>query len=88
MGSRFAENIHDARQRLVGTGTHVERLVRKDGCIDAGHVISSRSSSAHSRAAEAGQSMLTMQPRRRVIRNIASTGFAGTVSGTKPAGPK
>jgi len=78
MRSRLAEHIHDARQRLVGARTHVERLERKEGCVDADHLISSRSSSAHSCATEAGHTMLTVPPRRRTLmRIVPSAGLAG-----------
>jgi hypothetical protein len=48
MRTRFAKDIDNAGQRLVDTGTHVERLYREPGHIDPDHRMSSRSSSAHS----------------------------------------
>src|ERR1700722_4074901 len=64
VGARFAEYAHDASQRLVGAGTHVEGLDREPSRIDADHLISSRSSSAHPCATDTGHSMLTVPPRR------------------------
>src|SRR3984885_15316589 len=59
MCTRFAKYIHDAGQRLIDTRTHIERLYGEPGRIDSDHLISSRSSSAQSCAADAGHSMLT-----------------------------
>src|ERR1700722_3673670 len=70
MGARFAEHAHDASQRLVGADTHVERLDREPSRIDADHLINSRSSNAHSCAADAGHSMLTVPPWRRTLIRI------------------
>jgi hypothetical protein len=84
MRTRFAKDIHDAGQRLVDTRTHVERLYRKPGRIDPDHLMSSRSSSAHSCAADAGHSTITVPPRRRTLMRIAaSVGFDGSGTGTK-----
>ena len=84
MRTRFAKDIHDAGQRLVDTGTHVERLHCEPGRIDSDHLISSRSSSAHSCAADAGHSTITVPPRRRTLIRIApSVGFDGSGTGTK-----
>jgi len=84
MRTRFAKDIHDTGQRLIDTGTHVERLYGEPGRIDSDHLISSRSSSAHSCAADAGHSMLTVPPRRRTLMRIAaSVGFDGSGTGTK-----
>ena len=48
--------------------------------------MSSRSSSAHSCAADAGHSTLTVPPRRRTSMRIApSAGFEGSATGTKPS---
>ena len=84
MRTRFAKDIHDARQRLIDTGTHIERLYGEPGRIDSDHLISSRSSSAHSCAADAGHSMITVPPRRRTLIRIApSVGVDGSGTGTK-----
>src|SRR5277367_349840 len=84
MSSRFTEHVHHASQRCIGAGAHVERLYRKPGRIDADHLMSSRSSSAHSCAADAGHSTLTAPPRRRTSMRITpSAGFDGSVTGTK-----
>src|SRR5579862_2161260 len=71
MGSRFTEHIHDASQRFIYSGTHVERFHRHPSRIDPDHLISSLSSKAHSRAADAGHSMLTLRPLRRTSMRIA-----------------
>jgi hypothetical protein len=84
MRTRFAKNIHDAGQRLVNPGTHVERLYREPGNIDPYHRMSSRSSNAHSCAADAGHSTITVPPRRRTLMRIAaSVAFDGSGTGTK-----
>src|ERR1700722_15530865 len=59
MSSSFAEHIDHPRERRVDTGAHIQRLNRKPGSIDADHFMSSLSKSAHSRAADAGHSILT-----------------------------
>src|SRR5277367_2327579 len=83
MSARLTEHIHNARQRLVDAGAHVERLYGQPGRIDADHLISSRNSSAHSCAAEAGHSTVTRPPRRRTsIRIAAETGLEDSGSGT------
>ena len=84
MRARFAKDIHDAGQRLIDTRTHIERLHREPGRIDSDHLNSSRSSSAHSCAADAGHSTITVPPRRRTLMRIAaSVGFDGSGTGTK-----
>src|ERR1700684_1457997 len=45
MRTRFAKYIHDTGQRLIDTGTHIERLYGEPSRIDSDHLISSRSSS-------------------------------------------
>ena len=86
MSTRFAEDIHDAGQRLIDAGAHVERLYREPGRIDPDHLMSSRNSSAHSCAADAGHSTLTVPPRRRTSMRIApSAGLDGSGTGTKPS---
>ena len=86
MGSRFTKHIHDAGQRFVHAGTHVERFYGKPRRIDADHLTSSRSISAHSCAADAGHSMLTARPlRRTTMRIVPSVGLAGNPTGTKPS---
>jgi hypothetical protein len=47
MRTRFAKDIHNAGQRPVDAGTHVERLYREPGRIDPDHLMNSRSSNAH-----------------------------------------
>jgi hypothetical protein len=84
MRSRFAKHAHNAGQCLIDAGTHVERFYCQPGRIDADHLMSSRSSSAHSCAADAGRSTLTVPPRRRTsMRIVPSAGFEGSATGTK-----
>jgi hypothetical protein len=56
--------LHDTRKRRVGSGTHVHGLGREPHCVDADHLNQSRSQAAHSAAAAAGQTTLTVVPER------------------------
>jgi hypothetical protein len=69
----------------IHSGSHVQRLHSKPRGIDADHFMSSRSSSAHSPAAEAGHSILTvLEPRRTSMRIAASVALEEILTGTKP----
>src|ERR1700694_2550082 len=86
MSSRFTEHIHNASQRFVEPRTHIERLHGEPRRIDADHLTSSRSISAHSCAAEAGHSMRKARPlRRTTMRMVPSAELAGKPTGTKPS---
>jgi hypothetical protein len=77
--------LHHASERGVHAGSHIERFNGKPGRIDADHFMSSRSSRAHSPAAEAGHWMLTvLEPRRTSMRIAASVALAEIPTGTKP----
>src|SRR5580704_17227239 len=81
---RFAEHVHHSSQCRINAGAHVDRLYREPGRIDSDHLISSRNSSAHSCAANAGHSTLTVPPRRLTsIRITPSAGLDGSDIGTK-----
>lgn len=85
MRARCAEHAHHSSQRRVHSCAHVERLHSEPGRIDADHLMSSRSSSAHSRPADAGHSMLTVfEPRRTSIRITVSVAVEEILTGTKP----
>src|SRR6185503_7690232 len=65
MRTSRAEHAHHPSERGVDARSHVEWFNGEPGRIDADHFMSSRSSSAHSPAAEAGHWMLTvLEPRR------------------------
>src|SRR5882757_5650249 len=86
MRTRFAKDIHDAGQRLVDAGTHVKRLHCEPGRIDPDHRMSSRNNSAHSCAADAGHSTVTLPPQRRTsIRIAPEVALGGSGTGTKPS---
>src|SRR5271154_434388 len=86
MSTRFTEDIHDAGERLIDAGAHVERLYGEPGRVDPDQRMSSRNSSAHSCAADAGHPTATVPPRRRISMRIApETGLEGSGSGTKPS---
>jgi hypothetical protein len=88
MSTRLTEDIHYPCKWFVDAGTHVERLNGEPGRIDADHFMSSRSSAAHSCAADAGHSTGTLPPRRRTSMRIAlETGLDGNGSGTNPSRP-
>jgi hypothetical protein len=87
MSSSFAEHVHHARKRGIRARSHIKRLYREPGGIDSDHLMSSLSSSAHSLAADAGHSMLTLRPLRRTSTRIGpSVGLTGIGSGTKLSG--
>ena len=68
-----AKDIHDAGQRLVDTGTHVERLHREQAASIRITVSSRSGAGAQSCAADAGHSTITVPPRRHtLIRIVAS----------------
>src|ERR1700735_535249 len=85
MRSSFTEHAHDASQRFVDSGTHVERFYREPSRVDPDHLMISRSNSAHSCAAAAGHSMITVPPRRRTLMRIMPSVFEGRITGTKPS---
>jgi hypothetical protein len=88
MSTRFAKHIHHTGERFVHTGTHVERLHSKPGGIDPNHLINSRKSSAHSCAADAGHSTVTVPPRRRTLMRIEPPAtFEVSDTGTKDGAP-
>jgi hypothetical protein len=60
MGARRAEHAHYSRKCRVHCRAHIERLTSKASRIDADHLMSARSSSAHSRPAEVGQCILIL----------------------------
>jgi hypothetical protein len=67
----LAKYLDHARKRRVYSGSHVQRLYGNPGGIDADHFMSSRNSGAHSCAADAGHSMLTLRPlRHSSTRNL------------------
>jgi hypothetical protein len=73
MRARLAEHTHHASERRIHLRAHVQRLNGKPTPLDADHLMSSRSSNAHSRAADAGHSTLTvLEPRRTSMRIAAS----------------
>lgn len=72
MRPRFAEHAHDARQRRVRPGAHVERLDGHPGRVDSNYRNSSRSHPAHEFAAEMGQAILTAQAPRRSSMRMSS----------------
>ena len=81
---RGAPNIfHDrAAKRLASASAHVHRLGRAARPLDADHRSQSRSQAAHSAAAAAGQTTLTVVPERcSSIRMSPSTGGAFSDSG-------
>src|SRR5215469_5291453 len=85
MRSGRAKHAHHPSQCGVDAGPHIERFNGKPDRIDADHFMSSRSSSAHSPAAEAGHWMLTvLEPRRTSMRIAASAVLAEIPIGTKP----
>lgn len=85
MRSSRAEYAHHPSKRCVHSSSHVERLHSQPSRIDADHFMSSRNSSAHSPAAEAGHWMLTvLEPRRTSMRIAASVVLAEIPNGTKP----
>jgi hypothetical protein len=53
MRSSRAEHAHHPSECGVHAGSHIERFNGKPGRIDGDHFMSSRSSSAHSPAAQA-----------------------------------
>jgi hypothetical protein len=87
MSARRTEHAHYAGECRVHPRAHVERLHRQPGRIDADHLMSSRSSSAHSRAAEAGQCTLILLDPRRSSMRITQSASALTATGTKAAPP-
>src|ERR1700728_3603170 len=74
----LAKYLDHTRERRVYYGSHVQRLHGNPGGIDADHFMSSRNSRAHSCAADAGHSMLTLRPLRhsstRIGRSAPSVG--------------
>ena len=88
MSTCFAKNIHHTGQRLIDAGAHVERLNSEPSRIDPDHLSSSRNSSAHSCATDAGHSMLTVPPRRCIlIRMAPPVEFDRSDTGTKFGAP-
>src|SRR5579862_5855161 len=84
VSSRFAKHVDDTSEGRIDAGAHVERLYREPGRIDADHFMSSRSSIAHSRAADAGHCRFKLRPFRRISTRITlSTGIEGNATGTK-----
>ena len=83
----FTEHTHHTRKGRVDSSSHVQRLNGQPSRIDADHLMSSRSSSAHSPAADAGQCTLTvLAPRRTSIRIVASVALEESATGIKPPG--
>jgi hypothetical protein len=84
MRSSHPKHAHHPSKCSVHAGSHIERLNGKPGRIDADHFISSRSSSAHSPAAEAGHWMLTVLEPRRTSMRIAASALEEIPTGTNP----
>jgi len=88
MRARFAKDAHHPSQRRVNSGAHIQRLNRKPRDIDPDHLTSSRSTTAHSRAADTGHSTLTvLDPRHTSIRIIAADGAAPEIATGKNPPP-
>jgi hypothetical protein len=84
VSSRFTEHSHDASEGGIDAGAHIERLYCEPGRVNTDHFMSSRSSSAHSRAADAGHCRLIVRPlRRNSTRITLSVGLEGSATGTK-----
>ena len=76
MGACLPKHTHNARQRGINTGAHIERFHREPGCVDPDHLRTSRSHSAHSCSAELGHRMLTVKAPRRILIWIAEPSVA------------
>ena len=85
MRASLAEHTHHSSKRRVHPRAHVQRFNSQPSRIDADHLMSSRSSNAHSRAADAGHSTLTvLEPRRTSIRIAVSLEVEEMLTGIKP----
>jgi hypothetical protein len=79
-----AEDVHDTRQCRIYTGSHVQRFHCNPGRIDPDHRVSSRSSAAHSDAADTGHCTITVpELLRSSILIIGSAGTDANGTGTK-----
>lgn len=85
MSTCRTEHAHHSRQCRVHSRAHVEWFHRQPRRIDTDHFMSSRSSSAHSRAPEVGQCTLSLLEPRRSSMRIAHSALWGTATGTKAA---
>jgi hypothetical protein len=84
MRSCRAEHAHHAAQCSIHTRTHIQRFHRNPGCVDPDHRVNSRSSAAHSDAADTGH--CTMTTPELLCSSIRIAGSAGEVlkgTGTK-----
>jgi hypothetical protein len=79
-----AEDVHHARQRCIHAGSHVQRFHGNPGGVDPDHRVSSRSSAAHSDAADIGHCTITVPKLlRSSIRMTGSAGADAKGIGTK-----